>query len=238
MNRQVPWLRVFVEGVVIVESILMAFGIEAWWDGQQLRRDEAQALGDLHTEFAANLDGIERITRRHRTLISAGTQLLAMTRDRDATPPRPQLDTLLFASFVDYTTYDPQSAALSDLMSSGRLGLISDDTLRMALADWPAAVEDFIEEERLVVRLVESSLLPYVTARAATVDLYRASREAYGSFAPGQRDSDLAALLGAPEFESHVANRVAHESRALYELEIILRPKVDMILERLVRATR
>ena len=31
MNRQVPWLRVFVEGVVIVLSILLAFGIEAWW---------------------------------------------------------------------------------------------------------------------------------------------------------------------------------------------------------------
>jgi len=26
---QIPWLRVFVEGVVIVGSILLAFGIEA-----------------------------------------------------------------------------------------------------------------------------------------------------------------------------------------------------------------
>jgi len=30
-TRQIPWLRVFVEGVVIVVSILLAFGIEAWW---------------------------------------------------------------------------------------------------------------------------------------------------------------------------------------------------------------
>ncbi len=28
MKAQIPWLRVFVEGVVIVASILMAFGIE------------------------------------------------------------------------------------------------------------------------------------------------------------------------------------------------------------------
>ena len=27
MTRQIPWLRVFVEGVVIVVSILLAFGI-------------------------------------------------------------------------------------------------------------------------------------------------------------------------------------------------------------------
>jgi len=28
-SRQIPWLRVLVEGVVIVGSILLAFGIEA-----------------------------------------------------------------------------------------------------------------------------------------------------------------------------------------------------------------
>ncbi len=32
MIRQIPWLRVFVEGVVIVGSILLAFGIEGWGD--------------------------------------------------------------------------------------------------------------------------------------------------------------------------------------------------------------
>ena len=30
LRALIPWLRVFVEGVVIVGSILLAFGIEAW----------------------------------------------------------------------------------------------------------------------------------------------------------------------------------------------------------------
>jgi hypothetical protein len=29
LKAQIPWLRVFVEGVVIVGSILLAFGIQA-----------------------------------------------------------------------------------------------------------------------------------------------------------------------------------------------------------------
>ncbi len=33
MTRQIPWLRVFAEGVVIVVSVLLAFGIDAWWGG-------------------------------------------------------------------------------------------------------------------------------------------------------------------------------------------------------------
>ena len=51
MNRQVPWLRVFVEGVVIVASILLAFGIEAWWDGVQERAEEQLTLRALRVEF-------------------------------------------------------------------------------------------------------------------------------------------------------------------------------------------
>ncbi len=30
MKAQIPWLRVLVEGVVIVVSILLAFGLQAW----------------------------------------------------------------------------------------------------------------------------------------------------------------------------------------------------------------
>jgi hypothetical protein len=33
--RSLPWLRVLIEGVVIVDSILLAFGIDAWWEGRQ-----------------------------------------------------------------------------------------------------------------------------------------------------------------------------------------------------------
>jgi hypothetical protein len=44
LKPQIPWFRVFVEGVVIVGSILLAFGIEAWWDGRQERQEVAQSL--------------------------------------------------------------------------------------------------------------------------------------------------------------------------------------------------
>ncbi len=42
MTRQIRWLRVLVEGVVIVGSILLAFGIQAWWDGRQKQPGGAQ----------------------------------------------------------------------------------------------------------------------------------------------------------------------------------------------------
>ncbi len=34
LKAQIPWLRVFVEGVVIM-GVCLAFGIDAWGDGVQ-----------------------------------------------------------------------------------------------------------------------------------------------------------------------------------------------------------
>ncbi len=45
MKPQIPWLRVFVEGVVIGGSILLAFGIQAWWEGRGVRVQDQALLG-------------------------------------------------------------------------------------------------------------------------------------------------------------------------------------------------
>ncbi len=59
MKAQIPWLRVFVEGVVIVGSILLAFGLQAWWGERQERRAEQELLLNLQGEFSANLASLE-----------------------------------------------------------------------------------------------------------------------------------------------------------------------------------
>ena len=67
MKAQIPWLRIFVEGVVIVVSILLAFGLQAWWDGVQDRQTEHSILGELHTALSFDLGLVElRLTRYER----------------------------------------------------------------------------------------------------------------------------------------------------------------------------
>ena len=62
MKPQIPWLRVFVEGVVIVGSILLAFGIDAWWEDRGDRVAEREALEQLVITFAPSFRAeIDRI---------------------------------------------------------------------------------------------------------------------------------------------------------------------------------
>ena len=47
-------VRVFVEGVVIVGSILLAFGIDAWWEGAQDRALETEYVARLKADLIAD----------------------------------------------------------------------------------------------------------------------------------------------------------------------------------------
>ena len=58
MTTTRPWLRSVVEAVVIVGSILFAFGIQAWWDNEQERQRERDYLGALLDEFEQVRDGL------------------------------------------------------------------------------------------------------------------------------------------------------------------------------------
>ena len=80
LSKQIPWLRVFVEGVVIVGSILLAFGLQAWWDGQVDRQTELTILGELHTALSSDLEVLEGRLDRFRRIESRGAVLTSYLR--------------------------------------------------------------------------------------------------------------------------------------------------------------
>ena len=61
MKPQIPWLRVFVEGVVIVGSILLALGLDEWRDGVQ---DRAYNHHAFHEDAEPRDLGLQLGTRR------------------------------------------------------------------------------------------------------------------------------------------------------------------------------
>jgi len=61
ISKQIPWLRVFVEGVVIVGSILLAFGIDAAWDGRTQNQRRQALLAALGSDMALARDEVDRV---------------------------------------------------------------------------------------------------------------------------------------------------------------------------------
>ncbi len=117
-TKQIPWLRVFVEGVVIVGSILMAFGIDAWWEGKQEVKTLQEAIQGLQSDFERHKGRMEfglTVTSRQ---VDAMEFLFALAAEPSNVIPVERTDTA-FRRIVDAMTTDPGEGTLDALVPSG-----------------------------------------------------------------------------------------------------------------------
>ncbi len=161
MKAQIPWLRVFVEGVVIVGSILLAFGLQAWWEGQVDRQTELNILGELHTALSSDFELVESRLDRYRQIESRTEVLLSYL--RSGAPYADSLDGY-FGTLYGSASVRLNTAGYESLKSQG-LGLISDNGLASQVArvyeqTYPT-LEGSMDTEREVVR---DYLRPYFLA--------------------------------------------------------------------------
>jgi hypothetical protein len=159
------WARKAAEFVVIVVSILVALGGDAWWDGRVERREEREAIAALEDEFTASLRDLESGSQRHQEIAAAIRRLLEWTGPRPDLPGGDAVAAALNDAIGTYTTYNDRRGVLDGVIASGGLRLIQNDSLRAMLAGWPAVVEDLTEDEVLAMELRNGELLPYVYAR-------------------------------------------------------------------------
>ena len=117
-TRSIPWLRILIEGVVIVGSILLAFGIDAAWTERQERAEERRLLVDLRAEFHENRDLLTTSIQSHEQALAEAEWLL------ESPTSRMELGTtdvqgVVFGVFAGFTTFHPKSGVLEGILSWG-----------------------------------------------------------------------------------------------------------------------
>ncbi len=159
-NRR--WGRVAAEGFVIVLSILLAFGIEAWWSERGERHAEAEALQGLRDDFVESLERLASAKSEHIEIRDASVRLLAMTGpDADPTVSDLVMDTLVMALIGGPKVF-PVTATYDALIASGRIELLESAALRRELARWSTAIADLREEEQEAFDQMDQRLLPFL----------------------------------------------------------------------------
>ncbi len=152
MKKQMPWLRAVLEGALIVSSILLAFGIDAWWADQQDEKESLRLVAGLHEDFAATRSALFETIRIQEETIDRLARLDRMTEVDLAHVPADSVDGFVFAVQAPWT-FDAQSGTLEALIASGRLSILSVPGLSGALLSWKARVAD-LEEEKSDVRAI------------------------------------------------------------------------------------
>ena len=200
------------EAIVIVMSILLAFGLDALWDQRNDREDEARLRASLEREFRGNrltleqtMAGVHQGRERIEAVVAAtGADLRSL--------PEDTAWAYLMALARPYTV-ELGSGATNSAVSSGTLALIRNETLRESLAGWLGRTEDIRERTGIMVRQGE-----YIEAAVDRV----AAELAIGLLSPSNAPELLYGIRSDAESMARVARKHYHSGVYLGELSLLL----------------
>ncbi len=160
--KKAPWLRVFVEGTVIVGSILLAFGIEAWWDGRGEAQRRSVLISGLVADFAeaeAELDGA---MDAHDLVQNATARWLRLARSTSPSPDLTAVADSLISQMLFTGQFDPPRGSIEALLNAGDISVLADAELGEMLTAWPAQVAAFSEREQNAINVYHAWVIPYL----------------------------------------------------------------------------
>ncbi|MDT8342011.1 MAG: hypothetical protein RQ751_10910 [Longimicrobiales bacterium] len=208
MTREISWRRLLVEGAVIVGSILLAFGIDAWWDATRDRSRELGYLRALAAEFTSAQDAAIALEPGR---VQAARSAASLIRQVQGAARAPEDSLFLWASGLSQQIeFNPPRAVLDDLVSSGETQRIRSDTLRLLLARYPAQLAQVAYADAQAWATWEDRIQPYLEGRIPRVDRLR--RGTFGRafdvpFSPSPHPARWNEVFATPRFEDMLAER-------------------------------
>ncbi len=75
---EIPWSRIIAEGGAIIVGILLAFSIDAWWEGRQQRAGDLTHLQGVLEELESHKVLLAEAIESHRSTVDLGYELFEL----------------------------------------------------------------------------------------------------------------------------------------------------------------
>ena len=204
-NGRIPWRRLAAESVAIVASILLAFAIDAWWDGQRDRDREKDLMVDLLADFRSSRAELETRLGLSRRMATANALFTERVDAHRGSGPLTVPDSLVL-SVLGGPTYEPSMNALDAAVASGEIVLLANPDIREELATWRRALLDTAEDEQEVRRITDEQVIPLL-AGSLRVAPYMRNVLAWSFGQPSEGMTGQATLSASPELAGVLALR-------------------------------
>ena len=200
--------------MLVVVSILIAFGLDAFWEEWKERGDLHDDLANISLELEENRSRVEYHLDLAQRMVNAFDVLLeAIDSDQGSATVA---DTTFWLTAIT-PSLDASLGAIDALVASGRMAVVENPELSRRLAGLRDRVEDAVEEQVQAYQLQFTVIIPRLEG-----DYWRATRHIGDEFwaqarVPGRRleyRSDVAFRDG-PDVEYELSTR-----RTLYYVTI------------------
>ncbi len=217
---------------MIVGSILLAFGIDAWWDDVQQDRSEEAVLASILEEFEANRAEFDLVGDRHESIYEAGLAVLRVGYGLS----EPDTGFVTQAEWVwsFEVRLDVATRALDSYLASNDVALIASTDLRNRIADFQSSLDGLWQQEGMIRELVRNDIAQAIShdydlllvGTGSGSDELGLLRD--NAFETARRDT-LLQIARDPLIRNLTTARVGREYQAMARLEN-LRMKYDSIL--------
>ena len=150
------------EIILIVIGILVALQFGDWNDKKKSLELEKRILSDLKNEIKNNLDGINYVIRQKKEIVEVCQIILKRTGSNTKWDLNSKFDSLLLKTIVSGWKFKPQNGVLNDILSSGKLEVIKNDSLRYAISSISGYTARFQFEDDMVISDLHNSYLPFI----------------------------------------------------------------------------
>ncbi len=141
-------LYAFGEIVLVVIGILIALGINNANQKRILQEKESVYLHGLYSEFTTSRKKLEELIRVNNENVEGARQLANFVQAPEEAGSEEAFSELLFKTFAYDIAYNPNNSLLMEMISSGSLKDLTDDSLRFRLTTWVATMEDIAQQEK------------------------------------------------------------------------------------------
>ncbi len=192
------------EIVLVVMGILIALSVNNWNENQKLRNNEQLYLLDLKEEFNYNKNELQRVGSLNDKNMDNALELINSFGLNTIEITEREFGVMAGGALSNEIQFNPSQGVLDEIISSGKLGLISNKKLKFSLSTWSGLMSE--------IRLQEDELH---RIRFITIDIIRNEGNLRGSF-----DSRLLERAGIKKSNSkqgnlHLLNSLPFEGHVL-----------------------
>ncbi len=220
------------EIVLVVIGILIALQINTWNELRKQRSEEIETLKNIKSDFTNAINEFEENNAFRERIISATEIFYTIIHTKQNPYNKKQLDSLMSEFFIN-PTYNGQSETLNILFNSGKINIISNDSIKNALVLWPQQIEDIVEDEIYSSNIIYNSLQPLVNRYVSLYDIYTSiNYKTYTLFnhtSESSFTSDYEGLFNDREFEGTLAARELPLSVSLLQTRELIEAAKDII---------
>jgi hypothetical protein len=193
------WFAIL-EVLLVVIGILIALQVNNWTEEQKLRTIEKSVLMDLRSELYANISRLDSIINERENVLAAGRLLLEQSGPDASWDSEVNFDSLLFKIILSGWKFFPESGVVTDILNSGKLNVIQNDSLRYMISSLPADIALLNDEDDTYRVDLHGYFVPFFSGNYAIRNVVK-DRGLFG------RDMDLGVSTFRTYPESLLRNR-------------------------------